>query len=549
MWVNKMKIGRIALFATALFAVPAMATTYYVGGNNASDDNDGSSGAPFATIAKAATMVAAGDTIQIADGRYVISSPVEIALANVTVVGAGREAVVIDGQGASRGIVASGANFTLRNLTVSNCVATVEDAATGAGICLGANGWTLDSVAIVCCTNESTTVYGGGAYLEKAGTATNCLFACNAAASGGAAFCAYTDTGVFRQTFQSCVFTNNAAIGAASGTSGNGGALYGQNTSSSKILFKLVGCFFSGNSAALNGGAISCRCDNSNNGSSVEEATDTVFADNVALAGNGGAVSGRTNAAANMTHRYVRCSFLRNTAWTNGGGVIVPHGQFRNCLFSENEAGRSGSTFYYGGAIYAGEDSAIENCTFVGNSVNNYYTDGSHYSKGGAIYGGNLVGMTNCVFFANSAAMVNNTKHFPWKYMNIYLTAESWNIAANCLEANHPDYPSFNLATRGTATTDPETGEVTISGHLVNGENGCKVGSFDAAAFFANYAGGDYVPKKNGALIDAGIVLDWMDGTTDIRNDPKFPRIVDAAPDIGCYEFKTTLQGFILIFR
>ena len=90
---------RAALFVVSLAALPAMAaTTYYVGGNNASDDNDGSSGAPFATIAKAASMVAAGDTIQIADGRYVISSPVEIALANVTVAGAGREAVVIDGQ-------------------------------------------------------------------------------------------------------------------------------------------------------------------------------------------------------------------------------------------------------------------------------------------------------------------------------------------------------------------------------------------------------------------------------------------------------------------
>lgn len=545
-------IGKVArgaaACAAALCAGSAWAADYYVGGNNASDDNDGTEAAPFATLSAAASSAAAGDTIHVAAGRYAVSSPLEIAAANVTVAGTGRDAVVIDGQGASRGIVASGANFTLRNLTVSNCVAAADAAATGAGVCLGATGWKLDNVAIVCCTNLSTTAYGGGAYLGTAGTATNCLFASNAAASGGAAYCAFSsdEHGEFRQTFQSCVFESNAAIGEANGTSGNGGVFYGHAYSGSKICYKLYDCTFSGNSAAFNGGAIHCAGANSTQGSYVEEAAGSVFVDNVARAGAGGAVCGfSAQLASNMVHRYVSCTFRGNNAARNGGGIVVQHGQIRNCLFAENVAGTDNNSSSYGGAIFMRYDGAIENCSFVGNRVGGYYKNGNDYSKGGAVSSDPdrlqyFVGMTNCLFFANSAVMGNKVSNHiqvnPWQYMNVYVLADCWGLAANCLEANNPDYPSFDLTT--------------LSNHMENGVNGCKVGTFDAAALFANYAGGDYAPKnKDSALVDAGLALDWMADAMDIRNDPKIARIIGSAPDIGCYEFHSPERVFVMTFR
>ena len=45
-------------------------TLYYVGGDNASDSNSGTAGAPFATIQKAASVAQAGDTVKIRTGIY-----------------------------------------------------------------------------------------------------------------------------------------------------------------------------------------------------------------------------------------------------------------------------------------------------------------------------------------------------------------------------------------------------------------------------------------------------------------------------------------------
>ncbi len=53
-----------------LAALPASATSYYVGGTGASDTNPGTSTQPWATLQKAATVAVAGDVVNIRTGTY-----------------------------------------------------------------------------------------------------------------------------------------------------------------------------------------------------------------------------------------------------------------------------------------------------------------------------------------------------------------------------------------------------------------------------------------------------------------------------------------------
>jgi Protein of unknown function (DUF1565) len=98
----------------ALFAPSVFAATYYVA-KNGSDSNNGSSGSPFATINKAASVAAPGDTVNIAAGTY--SGNVALskkASAGSPIVFAGSGQPVINGQ-----LNVSGSYITVSGVTVS----------------------------------------------------------------------------------------------------------------------------------------------------------------------------------------------------------------------------------------------------------------------------------------------------------------------------------------------------------------------------------------------------------------------------------------------
>ena len=66
-----MNVKTLAFALSSTFAFGVFATDYYVGGDNASDENDGSSSAPFATLDKAfdAGGGADGNNIYLAAGE------------------------------------------------------------------------------------------------------------------------------------------------------------------------------------------------------------------------------------------------------------------------------------------------------------------------------------------------------------------------------------------------------------------------------------------------------------------------------------------------
>ena len=83
--------------ALTLAAVGAYATDYYVGGENASDENAGTSAdAPFATIDTAVSTAVAGDNIYVEAGEYATTTANGPDLkANLVGTGATRADVVI----------------------------------------------------------------------------------------------------------------------------------------------------------------------------------------------------------------------------------------------------------------------------------------------------------------------------------------------------------------------------------------------------------------------------------------------------------------------
>jgi parallel beta-helix repeat protein len=124
--MNKLLFRSISFIAICALAfggcfstqVSAASNTYYVSATG-SDTNSGSSTAPFKTFAKAASVLAAGDTLQVAAGIYTETltlSTSGTATAPITVIGNG---AILNMQGLkSSGIAASGSYIHISNFEV-----------------------------------------------------------------------------------------------------------------------------------------------------------------------------------------------------------------------------------------------------------------------------------------------------------------------------------------------------------------------------------------------------------------------------------------------
>ena len=173
-----LRIKNFAAVALAFTAgVRVLAADYYVGGDNASDDNDGSTSAPFATITKAVvTARAAGDVIHVAPGRYLTHHDDGAADNNskwgpnlcVKMVGEGatRDDVIIKSDGSHRTLrMASGA--WVENLTLEG---HPESKADRGGV-IEMSGGTLTNCVV---KNGMATSNGGNIYVSG-GTIVDCV--------------------------------------------------------------------------------------------------------------------------------------------------------------------------------------------------------------------------------------------------------------------------------------------------------------------------------------------------------------------------------------
>ena len=143
----------------------------------------------------------------------------------------------------------------------------------------------------------------------------------------------------------------------------NGAANYGAGASFSASAATVRNCVFSGNSAALKGGAVFCTT------ASAPSFINCTFSSNYAAV-DGGAVFSESTADPTFTN----CDFVNNEANSYGGAMVLYQcpATLTDCTFDGNGATASGS---YAGALYLFQthaDANLTRCDFTGNTADSY---------------------------------------------------------------------------------------------------------------------------------------------------------------------------------
>ena len=238
-------------------------------------------------------------------------------------------------------------------------------------------------------TNNTARDSGGGVYFTRGGILNGCTFTGNTTAvnGGGAYF-----EGAFETTLTDCTFTGNTAQ-----THGGGARFLEPAT--------LIRCTFTGNTATANRGG----------GASFQKKaslTTCTFTGNMALADVGGGAFFNGDETT-----LTGCMFDTNTAETFGGGAnFFATATLTGCTFTGNTA----TTEAAGGASF-GRITTLTNCTFMDNTSQTH-GGGANFSQistligvtftgntattgigGGALFTGNATLKDGCTFTANTA--------------------------------------------------------------------------------------------------------------------------------------------------
>jgi parallel beta-helix repeat protein len=313
--MNKYFVAGVFLF----LGFTASATTYYVNVANTVGQ-----AAPYSTPATASTTIQAavnqadyGDTVQVADGYYVLSSEILVTNHMHIVSERGANSTVIDGGDNSRCFNIDiyidpwigGEEGELRGFFITNGSGTY-----GGGVRCG-----TDTVIADCTFDNNYADDGGGLY---GGKAYNCVFTNNIANYEGGGM-----NGDGSHTAYNCTFVDNFA-------DWNGGGLYGGDADD---------CIFIENAAQVGAGMCS-------DGS----ASRCSFINNIAEY-YGGALFGIDTS---LGHRSAySCVASNNTALVSGGGFENVYAY--NSLIVSNTAPKGGGAY----------KSSLKNCTITENSA------------------------------------------------------------------------------------------------------------------------------------------------------------------------------------
>ena len=368
------------------------------------------------------------------------------------------------------------------------------------------------------CHGVGGAIYGAGDYKKSTGATSfkDCLFEGNSATGDGAVFYhGYTGNGMTLFEMEGCVIRGNrtSRTGKCVKTAGQGLANCNEVIELYVTDARIRRCRFEGNVGCGRASALTIY-NRGNNGTCFRgvDIEDCIFSDNVILRPD---VDRRTDPAGVLG------------LW---GEVAMSNVVVRNCLFTHNINSNS-----LGGAIYVFDNnclpgSAIENCTFVGNTA---WSDAEPTSTtapfGGIDYRDNSANMAdmkirNCLFAGNhregDPEMVRDFDY----YAKAAIT--------NCF-----------FATEATGAQASRT--------MKDKEQGCIVG-YDPK--FVDPAHGDYRIRRVSKARDRGIDQPWMTepGAHDLLVTNEFgkvsSRVVGEHVDIGCYEWRQT-DGLLLFVR
>lgn len=360
---------------------------------------------------------------------------------NTTIDGGGL--VTISGGNSTRIFnVASGVNFTVRNLTVANgrstqdgggiyaerlSTLTIENSTfsgnvgyNGGGV--ATNGWGANDGGVVVTITGSTFSSnsatapaipgggngGGGIYLSggSAAAITNSTFSGNQSQNGGAIHLLHSNLLATNVTFN-----NNAANNTAGG--GGGGAIYMDGTKGLSGEVRVVSSRFNGNTTNQLGGAIFSFPE----GTCATHILDSTFDGNVSTnRGQGGAIYHQS---------------------AHGTGPLT----INRSLFVRNRAvGGEADTAGQGGALWLLDAAVtITNSTFTQNEAShalNLPTNDWHRGFGGAIRTSSNTTIVNSTIAGNTAGFVGGGLAGPANVKNTLIAnntgGNEWHIQQNC---------------------------------------------------------------------------------------------------------------------
>ena len=276
--------------------------------------------AQYATIQAAIDAAVPSDEIVLANGTFsgVGNRDLDFHGKAVTLRSASRDPTtcIVDCQNSGRGLYfhsGEAADTIVEGLTIrnGNFTASGTSSAYGGGVYCVASAPTLVRCIITGCrVTGSSASYGGGFYCSYSNpTLTDCTITANSvngsSAAGGGLYCSNS-----RATLTGTVISSNTSNASTSRAAGGGVSFWNS-------ALTLTNCAVNGNTAT----GVSAA------GGGLAEAASTLVLANCIISGN--AANGSPGYGGGLYSQYgnsdalVNCTITRNTAQTNGGGVLV----------------------------------------------------------------------------------------------------------------------------------------------------------------------------------------------------------------------------------
>ncbi|MCQ2391197.1 MAG: hypothetical protein MJ240_07220 [Kiritimatiellae bacterium] len=441
--------------------------------------------------------------------------------------------------------------------TVTNCTATGN-----AGGIYNAAGLVRDCAIV----GNVSAIAGGGAFQSSL---SNCLVACNRAATNGGGVMGDANGDRARYVLTDCVVSNNVLVGDGSAALCGGGAAYatvkgGRVTmnllkmdDAAKVRYSFGGgtgnCIVEG--AVIDGNAMTGVCRNFQGGGDYGSTLTNCTVMNNISATLG---SGLCNSAA-------ECCVISNNVSLNKSAAIRGCVRVKGCIVYEGALDPQGAIVDTRIIGYTNGNVIAKGANVLVQEADTYYPGPTHLVIS---YGA----FTNCLFTGQRMTVTYCSLFASSKDKETVLS--SCTVASNCVEYTHSNFQesqnakftavncvfSDNYVGNGSRASDLRTSynylqfnhcliqKVYVPASLGSLVYSCTDCITNRPALFALKGNEPFMLKMVSPALGTGLVEDWMATACDIRGDG-FGRLTDNRVNMGCFEGFLPGKGTLFVLR